>query len=112
MRVSVIHQHRSNYPDPVSFRRGDRLVAGRRDTEYPGWIRVTAGDGREGWAPEQYLDLDESPALALEDYSARELDTEIGEQLDVLQVLNDWLLVENARGVRGWVPAQTTAPAD
>ena len=88
------------------------MVTGRRDEDYPGWIRVTNADGREGWAPEQYLDLGERPALALVAYSARELDTEVGDQLEVIEVLNDWLLVRDDRGECGWIPAQTTTPVE
>jgi SH3-like domain-containing protein len=112
MRLRVVRQHRSAYPDPVTFEPGDRLEAGRRDKQYPGWIWVTTADGREGWAPEQYLDLQQSPAVALVQYSARELDTEPGDEVERLEALNGWLLVCNARGECGWVPAHTTAPAD
>jgi SH3-like domain-containing protein len=103
----VFRQHRSEYPDPVSFASGEALRIGDRDTEYPGWIWVAAADGREGWAPEQYLDLE--AGVARVDYTARELDVDPGEQLVVLKRLNDWAWVRNAGGECGWVPLKVLA---
>ena len=101
--------HRSKYPNPISFELGDRLVLGRRDTEFSGWIWVTTLDGNQGWAPEQYLETRENGfGYARRAYTARELNTEIGDRLVVLTELNEWLWVENDEGVEGWVPRGTT----
>jgi len=84
MKVRVISQHGTNYPDPIAFDQGDRVKLGRRDTEYEGWIRVTTLDGKEGWAPEQFVDVvSAADAIANRGYCARELDTEVGEHLFV-----------------------------
>lgn len=32
----VTRDHKSNYPNPVSFEPGDRLDVGAEDTEFPG----------------------------------------------------------------------------
>jgi hypothetical protein len=113
MKVVVVRQHRSSYPDPITFACGDVLSVGRRDMEFPGWIWVTLENGNQGWAPEQYLDCHEpgSSATATEHYSARELGTAVGETLTLHRELKHWLLVENSSGEIGWVPAATTAPA-
>ena len=54
----------------------------------------------------------DTSALALQHYSARELDTRVGEPLVLISELHQWLLVENLRGEVGWVPAETTRPQD
>lgn len=109
MRVIAVTAHVSAYPNPIRFEAGDRLVLGERDEEYPGWIRVTTSDGNEGWAPEQSVDsLSRTEGLAIENYTARELNTVAGETLVCRRELNGWLWVENTRGESGWVPKETT----
>ena len=55
MKVIVIEEHSSNYPNPITFEQGEALQLGKQDTEFEGWIRVTTQDGNEGWAPIQYF---------------------------------------------------------
>lgn len=49
--VKVIEDYQACYPDPVTFSEGDSLILGKSDDEFPGWIWVTSGSGKEGWAP-------------------------------------------------------------
>ena len=101
--------HTSNYPNPISFMTGEHVDIGIQDDEYPGWIRVMTRDGNQGWAPIQYLQIDEAgkTAIALQDYFARELKTRIGEQLILQYELNGWGWVENVHKEIGWVPMST-----
>ena len=102
MRLVVVAPHSSAYPDPIGFEPGDPLVLGERDDEHPGWIRVRTIDGKEGWAPEQYIDPKSARrGVATAPYTARELNTVVGESLLMHRELNDWLWVENARGETG-----------
>lgn len=39
-RYKVVHPHRSNYPDPIVLVKGDFVIYGREDTEFPNWIFV------------------------------------------------------------------------
>ena len=103
----VIKPHITNYPNPISFSAGDVLEVGDKDKEYEGWIRVTTVCGNEGWAPEQYLDMQVGKTIALENYSAKELNTRVGEIVEHICSLNQWHWVENATGDSGWVPAHS-----
>jgi SH3-like domain-containing protein len=104
----VVRAHRSRYPDPVRFRRGDRVRIGRRDRDFPGWIRVTDPGGRRGWAPEALLDgIGGAEAAATEDYIATEMDVSPGERLIVRRELAGWFWVSDAEGNHGWVPADS-----
>lgn len=110
MNVTVTKAHISNYPNPIRFKKGDRLNLGALDTEFPGWIRTRTEDDNEGWAPVQYVDVDESDdsqGTALQDYTAFELNTHLGENLTVTAELNDWYWVMNEAGAEGWVPVNT-----
>ena len=113
MNLIATKKHRKSYPNPIAFEPGDKLKLGDCDDEYPGWIWVATQDGNEGWAPEQYLAIEESngTATALEVYTANELDTHLGERLKLIQELNQWVLVQNSQGAIGWVPLDTTTPA-
>jgi uncharacterized protein YgiM (DUF1202 family) len=106
----IVHtSHTTYYPNPIGFQSGERVVVGIHDDEYPGWIRVTTRDGNQGWAPIQYLQMDAAvkTAIALQDYSARELNTRIGEKVILQHELNGWGWVENENNESGWVPLYT-----
>lgn len=110
MKLVAVEAHRSNYPHPISFKKGEWLRTGRRDTEFEGWIWVTTDDGNEGWAPLRYLEMQEGSdqTLAKRDYTARELDTGVGEELTLHYELDEWGWVEKRDGSCGWVPLKTT----
>ena len=109
--VVVVRPHRTNYPDPVRFGKGQTLRLGEVDPDFPGWIRVVDPEGRSGWAPEAILrKLSERQAVAEEDYCARELDVSPQERLTVHRELAGWIWVGNEEGELGWVPADATRP--
>jgi len=112
MNVVAVSSYTSSRTNPVRFERGDALLVGRKDADYPGWIWVTTLSGAEGWAPEVYIAMStDDHGVATATYSAEELDTKEGQRLRVLMELAGWLWVENERGKTGWVPKHTTRPA-
>ncbi|WP_252180020.1 SH3 domain-containing protein [Endozoicomonas sp. 4G] len=103
--VKVIEDYQACYPDPVTFSEGDRLMLGKSDDEFPGWIWVTATCGKEGWAPLPLIRrLSQNQGTAIEDYTARELSVSVGEDLKILREINAWAWVENRQKHMGWVP--------
>ncbi|WOG25399.1 SH3 domain-containing protein [Endozoicomonas sp. 8E] len=103
--VKVIEDYQACYPDPVTFSEGDSLILGKSDDEFPGWIWVTSGSGKEGWAPLPLIRrLSQKEGIALEDYNARELSVNVGEDLRILREINAWGWVENQQKQTGWVP--------
>lgn len=111
MKRRVLIAHRSSYPNPISFNERQRVETGVTDDEFPGWIRVRLADGNEGWAPQEFLlPQGDGSALTIEDYDARELDTEFGEELELRRELNGWFWARNRSGAEGWVPMKTTEP--
>ncbi len=129
----MVDAHVASYEDPIAVSKGDRVLLGRRDDQYPGWIWCIGPGGREGWTPEQFLSLDAGEgatrsagegeavtdereasageAVATVDYDARELTVTAGEELTVADEVGGWLLCERRNGERGWLPAAVTAPA-
>lgn len=110
----VYSAHISNYPHPIQFQVGECVEIEKTDDEYPGWIWVTTADGNQGWAPIQYLQMDDSgnQATVKQDYSARELNTTIGERLTLHYELKGWGWVENAEHDCGWVPMKSIQRLD
>lgn len=110
MEVKVIKEHYSEYPNPISFEKGDNLILGEFDNEFGGcWVFTKTICGNEGWAPVQYIDfkLGELKGIAKCSYNAFELSTCLDEYLTVIKELNEWYLVCNNRDDIGWVPIKT-----
>ena len=107
IRLKVIESYTSKYPDPISFKKGDILKIGRKDIEYEGWVRVSTMNNNEGWAPEAYINLRAIPAVAIKNYSAQELTTNVGDILEHIRTVNEWAWVRNSNGGLGWVPSKT-----
>jgi SH3-like domain-containing protein len=76
----------------------------RQHGEYPGWLWCRAVDGREDWIPVELLSRQGSQAAVLQDYSAKELALQPGDEVEVEDVRHGWALVRNAQGKRGWIP--------
>ena len=107
MRARLLGPHRSQYPDPVHFRRGEVVGLGARDEEWPAFAWVTCNEGRAGWAPVDWLQpLDASRARALRDYDARELDADDGDMVTLHHEHGGWWWSERADGALGWLPAR------
>ena len=110
MKLIAVEGHKSSYPHPISFKKGECLVAGVKDTEYEDWIWVTTIDRNQRWAPMKYLQFKEgtNKAVARQDYSAKELDTCVGDVLTLHYELNYWGWVEKSDGSCGWIPMKST----
>jgi SH3-like domain-containing protein len=104
-KARIKTEYRPQYPNPITVTAGERLQVGVEDREFPGWKWCKAADGREGWIPIELILGEGSKATILEDYSARELAVGTGEEVMVESCCHEWLLVRNAKGNRGWIPA-------
>ena len=105
----AIHPHESEYPEPISLRKGDFVSVGQ---EYDGpegwekWYFCSAPGQKDGWVPGQIIDVKKpGRGIITEDYTARELDTVAGDRLTGSRVLNGWLWATRVSdGAMGWVP--------
>lgn len=105
----VIAPHRNEYPTPIRLKKGDALSVGERykgPEAWADWYLCTADGQAPGWVPSQVIDpLGQGLGRALQDYSAQELDVEVGERLQARHALNGWLwCVHAVTGLEGWVP--------
>jgi hypothetical protein len=107
----VTSAYRTQYPDPIRLKAGDKVTVGKHDEEYPGWVWTTVASGRSAWAPEELLDVSGTEAVARVDYESTELNTTPGETVRVVFEMLAWAWVRNASGAEGWVPIKTLRPA-
>jgi len=113
MDFIITTAHKSCFPEPIHFAPGDRLVLGKRDEEYPGWIWVTIPSGLQGWAPEAIIRCEtDTSGVALEEYMARELNAIQGERVRCTRELAGWLWVEDDKGHSGWIPKKSARLAE
>lgn len=111
-RVRVITAYQAQYPDPIRVKAGEQIRVGREDPEFPGWKWCTASDGCSGWVPIELLSGSAPDASIIQDYSAQELSVVVGEELNIEDARHSWLLVRNATGEHGWIPASHVTTLD
>ncbi|MFK8332824.1 SH3 domain-containing protein [Pseudomonas sp. BJa5] len=109
MKFVVVGQHRSEYPQPITFARGAELVIGERydgEEGWDNWFFCTTPGQQGGWVPGQIIErLEGDRGRALEAYCARELDVESGDRLEGDRQLNGWVWCCNTNTAEeGWVP--------
>jgi hypothetical protein len=105
-RAEVIRAHSAQYLDPIRFARGTVVTLGERDTEWPDFIRVTTADGNSGWAAADWLQsLGDGKAEALRDYSAKEANLEVGDEVGFCWEYGGWCWVILNEAGSGWIPA-------
>ena len=111
-QLLVISDHQASYQDPIAFAAGDSITLSERRDLWDGhqWIWARAPDGREGWIPDGITETRGHLAIALADYSARELSCQIGETLIGLKNTHGWTWCQNAKGACGWVPTRNLKP--
>jgi len=88
---------------------GTPLRLGEESVDDPGWIRATAPNGRSAWVPEAYVQGGGGNALALREYSSRELRARAGEEVALLLELCGWVWVRASNGEEGWLPVKKLA---
>ncbi|SEH87630.1 Variant SH3 domain-containing protein [Rheinheimera pacifica] len=110
-RYIVVSSHKSEFPKPITIKKGDPLLVGE---EYKGaegwdnWYLCTTPGQEPGWVPGQIIGrCENSHGKALDDYTAKELNVQEGELLTGSRVLNGWLWCEKMVSTDfGWVPLE------
>lgn len=110
IKAKIISNYSTQYQNPIVLKKGDWVRLGQEELEekWKGWIWAE-NSTHGGWVPLQILRKDENNLTAevLEDYSAKELDAEEGEEVYVVQHLNGWVFVKHfTTGEEGWIPEE------
>ncbi|MBI9067594.1 MAG: hypothetical protein JEZ09_09905 [Salinivirgaceae bacterium] len=102
----VIKEYKSEFPNPISFKKGEKVLIESKETNYKGWVWVTVKNENSGWVPEQFLKIENDEGTTLVNYNAIELNISIGEKLELVNEVNGWYWVENVKGNLGWIPKE------
>jgi hypothetical protein len=103
-QLVVLEDNEPTYLDPIQVSKGDLLIVGEEDSEYPGWIWCENQQGKRGWVPDDCIETSGSVSRAKYDYSAVELRAHTGELLIPIQYKYGWVQCSNGDGARGWLP--------
>jgi len=91
------------------------VQVGDRDTVWPEFVFVTTQHG-EGWMPARYLSSRSGSEIAtvLRPYDTSELNTQVGDELEVLEVdePGGWLWCRSTAAAEGWIPSKTVTGLD
>ena len=105
-RVRVFISCAREQVQEIRVRTGDSLALGHRNQQHPAFVWSATEDGHHGWVPEDYIQMtDGRNGVALRDYDSAHLTVSTGEELAVLEQVDDYLVCRSAASVDGWVPA-------
>src|SRR4029453_17080974 len=100
--VIVREAYAVQYGDPIAFRHGDKVQVQRADAAFHEWLWCRGPDEKEGWVHRSFLSQPCGRAIALADYSAKELTVAAGERGRLLRVLGGWGFLVLGGGRVGW----------
>ncbi len=101
MKVKVITNHPGEGCFPT-FSKGTAVALKEKCTHFLHWYACNI-EGHETYVPEAFV----AGGKLTRDYSPTELVVEIGDVLEVREIVNAWLIATNENGVTGWIPAES-----
>ena len=104
--LKVIKNHKSEFHTPLIAKKGEIVQGEERETEFEGWLWCQSNSGVQGWVPKNHLEpASESGHFQfLQDYNARELTIDAGQEVIVLDEESGWAWVRTTLGEEGWIP--------
>lgn len=101
MKVKVIQVHAGEGQFP-SFKEGTSVKVGDAEcVEFPHWWPCEI-EGYKTYIPEVFV----VNGKLNREYNPTELVQDIGDILEVREIVNSWLLATNDKGETGWIPAE------
>lgn len=103
MKVKFMNKSRWDHPgDFPTFKMGTHLqLENEEDINFIGWYACEI-TGFNTYVPKIFV----KEGKLTRDYNPTELIPEIGDILEVKEIVYAWLIVKNEKGIIGWVPAE------
>ncbi|MFZ1320265.1 MAG: SH3 domain-containing protein [Ignavibacteria bacterium] len=100
--------YNSIYKNPIVVIPGEivKILEIEKEEKWKGWIKVESSSNA-GWIPIQIIELSDDgiKGKILENYTAKELDVDIGDEIQKINSLNGWTwsrrIIDNEEG---WIP--------
>ena len=100
-KVKVIAEHPGEGAFPT-FAKGTAVTLGEECTRFLHWFPCVI-DSYETYVPESFV----RDGKLIRDYNPTELVAEIGDILEVQEIVYAWLMATNENDVTGWIPAES-----
>lgn len=115
MKYQVIKAHTSEFPSPLRLKAGDKFSVGEMYEGPEKWAHLylcSAAGQEPGWVPLQVILLqDDGSGVAAMDYTAQEMNVEVGDVIEGGKRLNGWLWCSSPTADKeGWVPEENLQP--
>ena len=105
MKVTVKYPSRLEHPGEFpNFKKGTPVTISEEDTSFLGWHACEIA-GYKPYIPKIFV----FDGKLTRDYNPTELIQEVGDTLEVREIVYAWLLATNDSGVTGWIPAECVA---
>jgi hypothetical protein len=104
MKVKVVARHTGGGTFPA-FAKGTMVTMvtmSAEDTHFLHWYPCEI-EGYETYVPESFV----RSGKLIRDYNPTELVAEVGNVLEVREIVYAWLIATNENGVTGWIPAES-----
>ena len=97
---------------PIVIEAGQEVCVGAPDRTWPGWVHVTAPDGRGTYIPAACLRRTGPMAAVVgERFDGTDLSVRLGDRVESLRETAGWHWCRNSSGQEGWVPGYLLGPA-
>ena len=106
MKVKVIKEHLGEGQFPV-FVEGTPVTMKEECTHYLHWCACDI-EGHQTYVPKIFV----SNGKLTRDYNPTELIQEVGDIVEVKEIVYAWLLATNNKGITGWIPAEAVVSID
>ncbi len=106
--LKVIKNHKNEFQVPLLAKNGELVEGEERETEFKGWLWCRNSSGVHGWVPKAYLEPTSKSGQYqfLQDYNARELTVEAGNEVIVMDEESGWAWARTPLGEEGWIPLE------
>ncbi len=116
MKYIVTQSRKSDYPNPIKLRKGDRVTTKENSDNSPweNWIKCEL-NGISGWVPVQILEiLNSDKAIVKQDYESTEMEITVNEIVIAELELNGWIWArrELPSNEHGWIPLDNIKPLE
>jgi len=103
MKVKMVRPYRWEHPGAFpTFEKGTPvLLANDEDKDFLGWYDCEIA-GHKPYVPIAFV----CDGKLTREYNPTELIQEVGDVLEVQEIVNAWLLATNNAGITGWIPAE------
>jgi len=103
MKVKIVKPYRWEHPGKFpAFEKGTSVsLDENEDTDFLGWYSCEIL-GHKSYVPITFV----SDGQLTRNYNPTELIQELGDILEVNEIVNAWLFATNDAGITGWIPAE------